>query len=207
MCIRDRWYQRRVHGESVLLRQINYSGQQEDMPKQNEGAQKKQAVTKAKKAATQNKRGVTKRVHKIRTKTRFYRTNTLRLARKPLYQRFTRRIASTAGDFDRFSVIKYPLNTEKSLQRLEDQNIMTFIVDLKATKPQIREAFTKIYGGKVRNVNTLIRPDGKKKAYIRLVAETDALNIANSIGILQSCLLYTSPSPRDGLLSRMPSSA
>ena len=26
-------------------------------------------------------------------------------------------------------------------------------------------------------------------------------------GIVLSCLLYTSPSPRDGLLSRMPSSA
>ena len=26
-------------------------------------------------------------------------------------------------------------------------------------------------------------------------------------GTLESCLLYTSPSPRDGLLSRMPSSA
>ena len=28
-----------------------------------------------------------------------------------------------------------------------------------------------------------------------------------SIGLLMLCLLYTSPSPRDGLLSRMPSSA
>ena len=27
------------------------------------------------------------------------------------------------------------------------------------------------------------------------------------IGLLMGCLLYTSPSPRDGLLSRMPSSA
>ena len=27
------------------------------------------------------------------------------------------------------------------------------------------------------------------------------------IGALRDCLLYTSPSPRDGLLSRMPSSA
>ena len=26
-------------------------------------------------------------------------------------------------------------------------------------------------------------------------------------GVVQTCLLYTSPSPRDGLLSRMPSSA
>ena len=30
---------------------------------------------------------------------------------------------------------------------------------------------------------------------------------AKKIGILYTCLLYTSPSPRDGLLSRMPSSA
>ena len=29
----------------------------------------------------------------------------------------------------------------------------------------------------------------------------------NILGITQTCLLYTSPSPRDGLLSRMPSSA
>ena len=27
------------------------------------------------------------------------------------------------------------------------------------------------------------------------------------VGLLYTCLLYTSPSPRDGLLSRMPSSA
>ena len=42
-------------------------------------------------------------------------------------------------------------------------------------------------------------------------ATTDALKALNdSLEIdkrLYSCLLYTSPSPRDGLLSRMPSSA
>ena len=30
---------------------------------------------------------------------------------------------------------------------------------------------------------------------------------ASSIEVQKACLLYTSPSPRDGLLSRMPSSA
>ena len=29
----------------------------------------------------------------------------------------------------------------------------------------------------------------------------------NQLGLARDCLLYTSPSPRDGLLSRMPSSA
>ena len=32
-------------------------------------------------------------------------------------------------------------------------------------------------------------------------------NFSNLIGVDNTCLLYTSPSPRDGLLSRMPSSA
>ena len=37
----------------------------------------------------------------------------------------------------------------------------------------------------------------------------DGLSIymRNSLPMLNTCLLYTSPSPRDGLLSRMPSSA
>ena len=32
-------------------------------------------------------------------------------------------------------------------------------------------------------------------------------DLVSQIAELQSCLLYTSPSPRDGLLTRMPSSA
>lgn len=33
-------------------------------------------------------------------------------------------------------------------------------------------------------VNTLIRPDGSKKAYVRLTADYDALDVANKIGII-----------------------
>ena len=35
----------------------------------------------------------------------------------------------------------------------------------------------------------------------------NTLFVSDGAGALSSCLLYTSPSPRDGLLSRMPSSA
>ena len=38
-------------------------------------------------------------------------------------------------------------------------------------------------------------------------AEAVVTGISASGGAAQTCLLYTSPSPRDGLLSRMPSSA
>ena len=44
-----------------------------------------------------------------------------------------------------------------------------------------------------------------------LLAGTDITGLAPHElfhkGVLRTCLLYTSPSPRDGLLSRMPSSA
>ena len=42
----------------------------------------------------------------------------------------------------------------------------------------------------------------------RAVDTTPAADgIIEAINRVQACLLYTSPSPRDGLLSRMPSSA
>ena len=39
------------------------------------------------------------------------------------------------------------------------------------------------------------------------MGEVSEANAYNRKGNLEGCLLYTSPSPRDGLLSRMPSSA
>ena len=57
-------------------------------------------------------------------------------------------------------------------------------------------------------------PNGSGKSNI-LDGVLFCLGLANSRGmradrlpdLINSCLLYTSPSPRDGLLSRMPSSA
>ena len=42
---------------------------------------------------------------------------------------------------------------------------------------------------------------------IRLGMQVLAINIEKSIVVYGLCLLYTSPSPRDATLSRMPSSA
>ena len=39
------------------------------------------------------------------------------------------------------------------------------------------------------------------------LTESDVKKIKEEIEYRKICLLYTSPSPRDGLLSRMPSSA
>ena len=42
----------------------------------------------------------------------------------------------------------------------------------------------KLYEIDVCKVNTLIRPDGVKKAYVRLAPDYDALDVANKIGII-----------------------
>ena len=40
-----------------------------------------------------------------------------------------------------------------------------------------------------------------------LINEINIKNVEDEMALSKDCLLYTSPSPRDGLLSRMPSSA
>ena len=53
-------------------------------------------------------------------------------------------------------------------------------------------------------------PPGAKAeqcALIQSVTAEDRANVGLTVIVLKTCLLYTSPSPRDGLLSRMPSSA
>ena len=57
-------------------------------------------------------------------------------------------------------------------------------IPFQANKPQIREAVKKLYEIDVCKVNTLIRPDGIKKAYVRLAPDYDALDVANKIGII-----------------------
>merc|ERR1719445_43361 len=77
-----------------------------------------------------------------------------------------------------------PLTTESAMKKIEDNNTLVFITNLKANKHQIKSAVKKLYDIKVCKVNTLIRPDGQKKAYVRLASDYDALDVASKIGII-----------------------
>ena len=70
------------------------------------------------------------------------------------------------------------------MKKIEDSNTLVFVVDIRANKPQIRMAVKKLYDIQVSNVNTLIQPEGEKKAYVRLASDFDALDVANRIGII-----------------------
>ena len=84
------------------------------------------------------------------------------------------------------------------MKKIEENNTLVFIVDVKANKRytmapydhvedsgranghdrQIKEALKKLYDVDCIKINTLIRPDGSKKAFARLTPDVDALDIA-----------------------------
>ena len=85
---------------------------------------------------------------------------------------------------DHYAIIKFPLTTESAMKKIEDNNTLVCIVDVKANKHQIKQAVKKLCDFDVAEVNTLIRPDREKRAYVRLAPDYDALDVANKIGII-----------------------
>lgn len=142
----------------------------------------KKATAKAAITKKKVEKGVwTKRTRKVRTSASFRRPHTKILSRKP---KCPKKSVPHRPRLDRFSIIKHPLTTESAMKKIEDNNTLVFIVDLKANKIQIETAVKKLYQIGVQSVNTLIRPDGSKKAYVRLAPDYDALDVANKIGII-----------------------
>merc|ERR1712166_835503 len=128
---------------------------------------KKGAATKGKgnKQASAAAKAALKGVHshkvrKVRLSTTFHQPKTLQLSRAPKYPR---KSVPHEPRLDEHKVIIHPL---------------VFIVDIRANKRQIKEALKKLYDIDTIKINTLVRPDGSKKAFARLTADVDALDIA-----------------------------
>ncbi|ORY46448.1 hypothetical protein BCR33DRAFT_849161 [Rhizoclosmatium globosum] len=133
----------------------------------------------AKKAALKGTGG--KVVRKVRTNTTFHIPKTLRLARAPKYPR---RSVPRVPSMDAHAVIKFPLNSESAMKKIEEDNTLVFICNVRANKRQIKDAVKRLYDVNAVKVNTLIRPTGDKKAYVKLDADVEALEVANRIGFI-----------------------
>jgi large subunit ribosomal protein L23Ae len=124
---------------------------------------------------------VAKRQRKAYTRPQFRRPHTYRKPQQPKPSNNTK---SIKDPWDQFRVVRKPLATDVAMKKIEDNNTLTFLVDPRATKTQIKHAVRALYQVKVAKVNTLIRPQGDKKAYVRLAPAHDALDVANKIGVL-----------------------
>jgi len=85
---------------------------------------------------------------------------------------------------DPHDVILYPLMTEVTSRLIETENKLVFIVNIKATKSDIKRAVEELYDVKVEKVNVTITPGGQKKAFVKLHPEYKATDVAIKLGIL-----------------------
>ena len=116
------------------------------------GDPKSQALKVAK--AVKSGTSAPKKVKKIRTSVTFHRPKTLKKDRTPKYPRIS---APPRNKLDHFQILKYPLTTESAMKKIEDNNTLVFIVDIRADKKKIKAAVKKMYDIQAKKVNTLIR--------------------------------------------------
>lgn len=81
-------------------------------------------------------------------------------------------------------MIRFPLATEKAIRMIDAENKLVFVVDLSDTKSSVKAEMESLFKVKVLKVNTLIGPDGKKHAYIKLSPETPAIDLATKLGLM-----------------------
>ena len=80
-------------------------------------------------------------------------------------------------------VIEHPLVTEKAMDQMDFDNTLQFIVHVDADKPSIQDEIESRYDVTVEALNTMVTPQGEKKAVVRLDEEDDAQEIASRIGV------------------------
>lgn len=85
---------------------------------------------------------------------------------------------------DAQDVVMYPLMTEVASRILEAENKLVFVVNIKASKDDIRRAIEELYEVRVEKVNVAITPKGLKKAFVKLHPDDKAVDVAIKLGIL-----------------------
>jgi large subunit ribosomal protein L23 len=84
---------------------------------------------------------------------------------------------------DAQKIIIRPYITERTFDQIARENKLCFMVDNKASKKQVASAVEALYEVKVRHVNTL-RSIGGKKAFVRLMPEESASDLATKLGLV-----------------------
>ncbi len=76
-----------------------------------------------------------------------------------------------------------PIVTEKAVMMIEKDNVLTFEVDKKLTKTEVKKEIEEIFEVKVKSVK-IVNKQGKKYAYVKLKKEFLAMDLATKLGII-----------------------
>jgi len=85
---------------------------------------------------------------------------------------------------DVWDVLIHPHLAEKSMNMVEIENKLVFIVDKRADKKTIKEVIEREFDVKVDNVRTEMTMRGQKKAYVKINLEFSAADIASKFGMI-----------------------
>ncbi|MFW6121607.1 MAG: 50S ribosomal protein L23 [Petrotogales bacterium] len=83
---------------------------------------------------------------------------------------------------DPYDIILHPYVTEKTMDQMEKNNALEFIVKRTANKTQIKKSVEKMFDVKVKSVNTRITINGKH-ATVTFMPEFKAEDIGMRIGV------------------------
>ncbi len=83
-----------------------------------------------------------------------------------------------------YEIIIHPLISEKSVNMIETENKICFIVNEKTNKPEVKKTVEKLYKVKVDAVKILRDRKGRKKAIVKLSKEFKAGDVAIKLGVL-----------------------
>jgi large subunit ribosomal protein L23 len=83
---------------------------------------------------------------------------------------------------DPYEIIYHPYVTEKTMNLMEKNNALEFIVKRNANKETIKKAIEKLFEVKVRKINTRITEEGKH-AIVTFMPDFKAEDIGMRIGI------------------------
>ncbi len=76
------------------------------------------------------------------------------------------------------NALMFPLATEKAINMIERNNVITYIVDHRATRNDVKKEFEDIFKVKVDKVNVMMEPRNRKRAYITVNKQFKASDIA-----------------------------
>jgi len=81
-------------------------------------------------------------------------------------------------------VLRYPLATEKAINLISKNNLIIYIVDSRATKPEIKKEFETTFGVKISSIRTANMPTNYKKAFIKVAKGYSASDIAMKLKLV-----------------------
>jgi large subunit ribosomal protein L23 len=76
-----------------------------------------------------------------------------------------------------------PVATEKAIMKVELDNVLTFSIDQKITKAELKKEVESLFNVKVEKVRTNIR-NNQKIAYVKLNKKYLAIDVATKLGLM-----------------------